>query len=132
MRRSLADAQSLITAVESYRRANGQYPHGFEPSALERAIEPDYIRTAPMDGVTYYSDGVNYTLIVRPQMGTGAASLAPLEICNGKVVSWPAPLFDAAFVDAASRYLQEMRRQADITLQQNEGVEEVTAAEPQK
>jgi len=93
LKRYLADAAMLVEAIEQYRHDNGRYPLGFEAADLEEAIVPEYIRIAPMDGVGYCSDGDSYVLIVRPFVVDGGPSrLAPIEIHNGIVVSWPMEL----------------------------------------
>lgn len=87
--RIVADTSAVVTAIEAFRAANGQYPRSFDVTRLRRLLEPTYIREAPLDGMSYYSDGESYAIVVQPFGGTGAVRLPCLEIRNGVIVAWP-------------------------------------------
>ena len=110
LKRPLADLRSLVTAIESYRIDHSVYPRGFTASTLH-TLEPRYIRNAPLRGVSYFSDGINYAFVLRPYTDGGPSAVAPVVVNNGRVVSWPSELDDET-IDSFSRSVQELRERA--------------------
>ena len=101
-KRTMADIRSIGTALEGYRGAKGAYPEVADPSALQAALSPEFIRAIPAtDGwgrawiVTSGSEG--YRLVStgkdgEPQgCGEGKTSRFDADICfeNGRFTQWP-------------------------------------------
>jgi Type II secretion system (T2SS), protein G len=66
---TMADARSLMTAVEAYAIDNNRYPAAASVEELRKFIEPMYIKTAPMNdkwGTPFLyrvsADGKSYTV----------------------------------------------------------------------
>ena len=72
-----------------------------------------------MPGVSYFSDGANYALIVRPYTGMYSegrpSDIAPIVINNGRVESWPSG-FDNETIEIASRRLEGLRKRGNKKL----------------
>jgi len=114
LKRSLGDSRSLATAIESYRIDHSVYPRGFTASTLN-TLEPRYIRSAPLRGVSYFSDGINYAFVLRPYSEGGPSAMAPIVVNNGRIVSWPSE-FDDQAIDQCSRDILEFRQRANERL----------------
>jgi hypothetical protein len=116
-KRSLADARSITHAVESYRADHGHYPITFEIQALRGALEPNYIKIAPSWVTSYYSDGDNYALVVRPYADSGPLRYAAIEVHNGSLLAWPEELFDDEHIAWAKETLAETKLETDAALE---------------
>jgi hypothetical protein len=90
-KRVLADARSVATALEEYRRTNGSYPATMSTERLATMVTPTHIRKLPGE-LRYFSDGEQYTLLLGWPLGAytpGASRGNPIEVRDGIVVSAP-------------------------------------------
>src|SRR5258705_13853960 len=91
VKRFIADTATIAVALDQYKSEDGSYPISMGKSEiLNTVLVPRYIRFMPSWGIRYFSDGVSYSLLVRPS-GEGPYSLhafGALELHDGKWVSW--------------------------------------------
>jgi hypothetical protein len=115
--RFIVDATMIVTALEQYKTQHGVYPAAMEARGLEAALVPAILRSLPRWGLSYFSDGTTYTLLIRPA-GDGphaVDALGLIEIRDGRWVSWP----DWLTEDELKRYLHEQEPPKTSTTQPN-------------
>ena len=93
LKRILADARSVATALDAHRDDHGKYPEAFGHDELASYLEPDYIKVLPSH-VDYLSDGTGYVAYVWHYRVDGPMenTHSPVEVRDGVAVSWPIEL----------------------------------------
>ena len=94
-KRQAADLRSIANALERYRTDHGTYPLGMTIEDAAAALEPQYQRIIPKDGIDYFSNGSTFALTATWGPDGPSNCRCCFEMRNGEFVVWPAFMGDS-------------------------------------